>query len=234
MKKPRGAAWVRTMRLSVLAGTIIAGGHAAAISNDAVDAIEALAPAEQRAEALAALRYAPPAPPVSYLPRGPELRRPYLTSSIAPTPARLPRRLLEQRTTPKTTWLQDELTCLSTAIYFEARGESYLGQVGVAQVILNRVASPAYPDTICDVVYQNAHVRNACQFSFACDGIRDVIDEPRAWRWAKRVARSVLFRQNRIVNLREATNYHATYVSPGWAGHMRRLIRIGLHVFYRA
>ncbi|MEL6751247.1 MAG: cell wall hydrolase, partial [Pseudomonadota bacterium] len=63
--------------------------------------------------------------------------------------------------------------CLANGIYFEARGESVQGQKAVAQVILNRVKNPAYPNSICGVVYQNKHMRNACQFSFACDGIRD-------------------------------------------------------------
>jgi spore germination cell wall hydrolase CwlJ-like protein len=170
------------------------------------------------------------------LPEGSSHRRPevFAIPESAPTPARIPRRFLEQRIVPKTTRLFDEFTCLSTAIYFEARGETYLGQVGVAQVILNRVAHPSYPKTICDVVYQAAHLHNKCQFSFACDGVADLIREPRAWRWAKRVARSVLFRNNNIVDLRAATNYHATYVSPRWAGGMRKLLRIGLHVFYKA
>jgi hypothetical protein len=231
---------VRTIRPLVLAGIVTSFLQPAVSANDALDAIAALAPAERHAESWADLRaYAPPAPTLSMLsvlPKTPPRRRPevFAIPTIAPTPARIPRRFLEQRIVPKTTRLQDELQCLSTAIYFEARGESYLGQVAVAQVILNRVAHPAYPKTICDVVYQASHVHNKCQFSFACDGIADVVREPRAWRWAQRVARSVLFRNNSVFNLRRATNYHATYVSPRWARHMRRLAKIGLHVFYQS
>lgn len=234
MSKPRGAAWAGTLVAFALAGTSICCATASA--NDAVDAIEALAPAEQRAESIEWLRaYAPPAPSVSLLPEGPVRRRPevFAIPTVAPMPAHIPRRLLEQRAELKTTRLEDELNCLATAVYFEARGEPYFGQVAVAQVILNRVADPDYPKTICDVVYENSHVHNACQFSFTCDGIADRIREPRAWRWAKRIARSVLFRQNRVIDFTMATNYHASYVSPRWAGQMKMIRRIGLHIFYR-
>ena len=74
-----------------------------------------------------------------------------------------------------------EVKCLATAIYFEARGEPERGQIAVAQVVLNRLKNPAYPNTICAVVYQNKNKRNACQFSFACDGIPDRITNRTAW-----------------------------------------------------
>jgi spore germination cell wall hydrolase CwlJ-like protein len=69
-----------------------------------------------------------------------------------------------------------EQKCLAEGIYFEARGEKVEGQAAVAQVILNRVRNPTFPNTICGVVYQNDTWRNRCQFSFACDGIRDRIN----------------------------------------------------------
>ena len=77
-----------------------------------------------------------------------------------------------------------ELWCLATAIYFEARGESYRGQVAVAQVVLNRVKDHRYPDTICGVVFQNQSRRNSCQFSFACDGIPETINDSKSWAQA--------------------------------------------------
>ena len=83
---------------------------------------------------------------------------------------------------------QKEMNCLAKAIYFEARGEPVKGQQLVAQVVLNRVDSEYYPDTICDVVYQNDHLKNACQFSFACDDVPDRIDEAAAYRLAKKIA----------------------------------------------
>ena len=69
--------------------------------------------------------------------------------------------------------------CLANAVYFESRGESVRGQIAVAQVVMNRVFSPFYPNDVCGVVYQNAHRHNACQFTFACDGIPDIVTEPR-------------------------------------------------------
>lgn len=126
-----------------------------------------------------------------------------------------------------------EKKCLATAIYFEARGEAEQGQKGVAQVILNRVEDDAYPDTICGVVFQNENRRNACQFSFACDGRPDEASEPKAWRKAQHVAEEVLGGENLVQSIRTATHYHATYVHPYWAPKMKRLSKIGRHVFYR-
>ena len=71
-----------------------------------------------------------------------------------------------------------EQKCLANAIYFEARGETLRGQAAVAQVVLNRVRNPAYPETICGVVYQNQNLKNRCQFSFACDGKKDRHRQP--------------------------------------------------------
>jgi spore germination cell wall hydrolase CwlJ-like protein len=124
--------------------------------------------------------------------------------------------------------------CLATAIYFEARGESKRGQAAVAQVILNRASSRGFPSTICGVVYQNANRRNGCQFSFACDGKSDRILERKAWQTANRIASDVLAGRSRIPELVNATHYHARYVSPYWAPKMKRLARIGRHIFYDA
>jgi len=82
--------------------------------------------------------------------------------------------------------------CLANAVYFEARSESFRGQVAVAQVVLNRAFSPFYPNDICSVVYQNAKRRLVSQFTFACDGQRDVITERGAWGRVRRVARRTL------------------------------------------
>ena len=129
----------------------------------------------------------------------------------------------------------NEVKCLATAIYFEARGEPERGRVAVAQVVLNRLKNPAYPSTICGVVYQNKNMRNRCQFSFACDGIPDRIYDHTAWAEAKTLARKVI---NDPKNLFEAdvgtsTHYHATYVRPIWARHMKKMKKIGRHIFYK-
>ncbi|WP_257099046.1 cell wall hydrolase [Pseudovibrio flavus] len=126
-----------------------------------------------------------------------------------------------------------QLRCLAEAIYFEARGEPYDGQVAVAQVVLNRVKNPAYPATVCDVVYQNEHMRNACQFSFACDGQPEAVFPGRAWRQAKAIAAKAVDGEVHLDSVGASTHYHATYVSPKWAPHMKRLRKVGDHIFYR-
>ncbi|TCD16166.1 cell wall hydrolase [Oricola cellulosilytica] len=123
--------------------------------------------------------------------------------------------------------------CLATAIYFEARSEPKAGQAAVAQVILNRVRNDRYPDTICDVVYQNDHMRNACQFSFACDGLPEAVNEKHAWDKAEDVATAVLEGRSLVRDIATATHYHADYVKPYWAPKMKRLSAVGRHIFYR-
>lgn len=126
-----------------------------------------------------------------------------------------------------------EQNCLAEGIYFEARGEPVSGQAAVAQVVLNRVRNPAYPNTICGVVYQNKSWRNRCQFSFACDGIRDRVNSPQSWKTAQDVAIAVSAGKIWFKEVGSSTHYHATYVNPRWARHMKRVGKIGLHIFYR-
>lgn len=127
-----------------------------------------------------------------------------------------------------------ELKCLATAIYFEARGEPEEGQLAVAQVVLNRVKNPAYPDTICGVVYQNKTKRNRCQFSFACDGRADRITDNGAWTRAEELAKKSVEEQSEafLEEVGSATHYHATYVRPRWAGRMKQTDKIGRQIFY--
>jgi spore germination cell wall hydrolase CwlJ-like protein len=126
-----------------------------------------------------------------------------------------------------------EENCLARAIYFEARSESVIGQMAVAKVILNRVKSPDYPNTICGVVYQGSQRRNSCQFSFACDGLPDDIKQPAAWANSKRVAQKALAGDAKVAAmLSGVTNYHADYVKPKWARSMRKAVKIGRHIFY--
>ncbi|MEO9169270.1 MAG: cell wall hydrolase [Aestuariivirga sp.] len=124
-----------------------------------------------------------------------------------------------------------ELTCLAKAVYFEARSESELGQLAVAKVILNRVKNPDFPKTICGVVYQGSEHRNSCQFSFACDGMANRVRSPEAWFRAKRIATRAMA-DDPAIRMLQAVNYHADYVTPRWAKTMKRLIRIGHHIFY--
>ncbi|MGF1659955.1 MAG: cell wall hydrolase [Rubrimonas sp.] len=125
-----------------------------------------------------------------------------------------------------------EWRCLAEAIYFEARGESLAGQMAVAEVILNRVDSARYPSTICSVVMQGAHRRNACQFSYQCDGVLNRITEPDAFTRAGKIAHLMLKGRPRVLT-GAATHYHATYVRPDWARRLVRTARIERHIFYR-
>ena len=126
-----------------------------------------------------------------------------------------------------------ERMCLAKAIYFEARSESLQGQLAVAKVVLNRVRDPRFPNTICGVVYQGAERRNACQFSFACDGKPDYPTNRRYWAKARRLAAKVLRGKVRLPKLDGVAYYHADYVRPAWASVMRPVVKIGRHIFYR-
>ncbi len=128
---------------------------------------------------------------------------------------------------------EKDLWCMATAIYFEARGETYRGQVAVGQVVMNRLAHKIYPKTICNVVFQNQHMRNACQFSFACDGIPETITEPKSWAQAEEIAKGVIDGSLYLTEVGAATHYHATYVYPAWAPRLKKNTKIGQHIFYQ-
>lgn len=126
----------------------------------------------------------------------------------------------------------NDLDCLTQGVYYEARGEGVDGMRAVAQVILNRVRHPAYPKTICNVIYQGAHLRTSCQFSFTCDGSLGRTVEKWAWRRARDVAQAAL---NGYVMpaVGTATSFHTTAVNPRWSGTMTRVTQVGTHVFYQ-
>jgi spore germination cell wall hydrolase CwlJ-like protein len=134
---------------------------------------------------------------------------------------------------PKAAFSESEQHCLTAGIYFEARGEPVKGQAAVSQVILNRVRNPSYPNSICGVVYQNKEWRNRCQFSFACDRITDKVNDPKRWEIASYVARETTEGRIWLKEVGSSTHYHATYVQPKWASAMKKVGRIGLHIFYR-
>jgi N-acetylmuramoyl-L-alanine amidase len=137
------------------------------------------------------------------------------------------------------------LHCLALNIYYEARGSSFADQLAVADVVLNRVDDARYPNTICGVVYQGKQkpswkdpnkmvmVRNACQFSWYCDGKADDPVKGDAWVNAQQIAYlMVILEQHRGIT-EGATHYHATYVSPKWAKQKQLVGRIGQHIYYR-
>jgi spore germination cell wall hydrolase CwlJ-like protein len=123
--------------------------------------------------------------------------------------------------------------CLTEVIYFEARGEVVRGQMAVAQVVLNRAFSGKYPNTVCGVVYQNSHRHLGCQFTFSCDGIRDVVREPDMWERAKVIATEMLDGKLWLPEVGKATHYHAYWVRPSWVREMTKMHKLGVHTFYR-
>ena len=124
------------------------------------------------------------------------------------------------------------LDCLAKAVYYEAASESEGGQQAVAQVVLNRVAHPAYPNTVCGVVYQGSQRRTGCQFTFTCDGSLDRKPSAGAWARALSVARRALSGQV-YAPVGLATHYHTTWVNPYWAPSLAHIGTIGAHRFYR-
>ena len=122
--------------------------------------------------------------------------------------------------------------CLAEAMYFEARGEGLAGQIAVGEVILNRVDSSRYPDSVCEVVSQGSGNGTACQFSYHCDGLDNRINDMLAWDQVGRVAALMLGGRPRILT-DDALYFHNTSVRPSWAKKFVRTARIGQHVFYR-
>lgn len=125
-----------------------------------------------------------------------------------------------------------ERRCLATAIYFEARGEPEHGQIAVGQVILNRVRSPQFPETICGVVYQG-QMAPGCQFSFACDGKTDTPRKDAQWAQAQDLTRKITSGQVWLPEVGYSTFYHANYVNPRWVRDMSKIDKIGRHIFYK-
>lgn len=123
------------------------------------------------------------------------------------------------------------LTCLTQAIYYEAANEPETGKRAVAQVVLNRLRHPAWPNSVCGVVYEGANAR-VCQFSFTCDGSLLRAPMARQWGEARRVAAEALAGAVEP-SVGAATNYHADYVLPRWAFTLGKLTKIGRHIFYR-
>jgi spore germination cell wall hydrolase CwlJ-like protein len=123
--------------------------------------------------------------------------------------------------------------CLANAVYFEARDEPVRAQIAVAQVVLNRVFSPFYPNDVCGVVYQNAHRHLACQFTFACDGKSEAVNEPDAWLRAQRIARDTLDGKLWMPEVAKSTHYHDDWAHPNWVGEMKKMDKLGGLIFYR-
>ncbi len=133
--------------------------------------------------------------------------------------------------TPGTANWSRALKCLTDAIYYEAANEPDDGQRAVAQVIINRMRHPTYPNSICGVIYQGSERTTGCQFSYSCDGSMARVPARPAWLRAQRVAMAALSGYV-YTPIGMATHYHATYVYPYWAPSLNYLGTIGAHRFY--
>jgi spore germination cell wall hydrolase CwlJ-like protein len=124
------------------------------------------------------------------------------------------------------------IDCLTAAVYYEAAGEPLAGQQAVAQVVLNRVRHPAFPKTVCGVVFEGSNLTTGCQFTFTCDGSLARVPQADAWQRARRVAAAALggFVMRTVG---DATHYHADYVVPYWATTMVKISKVGSQIFYR-
>ena len=136
--------------------------------------------------------------------------------------------------------IAEAIMCLALNVYHEAKNQSLAGQIAVAEVVMNRVDDPRYPNNVCDVVKQgltykwkpSVPIRNQCQFSWYCDGKSDVAKEKDAWEESVSVAKGVYYGYLDAY-LEGATHYHAYYVNPSWAETKTYITRIDDHIFYR-
>ena len=123
--------------------------------------------------------------------------------------------------------------CLTEALYFEARSETLEGQFAVGEVILNRVDSRKFPNSVCGVVTQGAHRLHACQFSYNCDGKAEYFSEARAYARSGKLAKLLLDGRARVLT-DGATYYHTSAVNPSWSRSFTKTAQIGTHIFYNA
>ncbi|MDW4499875.1 cell wall hydrolase [Sulfitobacter sp. D35] len=147
-----------------------------------------------------------------------------------PQPVNYSRTWLDAQPDPKG---GPEMRCLAEALYFEARGETVKGQFAVAEVIMNRVKSTRFPGSACAVINQGTGKKFQCQFTYTCDGHKEVIREKKAFERAAKIARLIL--DGHAPRLTDgATHYHTNKVSPRWSRVFTRTASIGVHIFYRA
>ena len=128
--------------------------------------------------------------------------------------------------------VEEEIDCLALTIYFEARGEPRAGREAVAHVVMNRVADPRFPASVCDVVHHSRGEEENCQFSWYCDRLSDRPENRGEWQDALSLARIVYWNGNADPT-GGALWYHAAYVKPIWRRKLERTERIGAHIFYR-
>ncbi len=144
----------------------------------------------------------------------------------------------------KSLTVKKETECLALGLYHEARGEPVVGQYAVGATILNRVRSTAYPNTICKVVFQNEHMRNRCQFSFACDGVSDRPRNKSSYvkmlRLAGHILTNGIAREAKFIGqafhseVSTMTHYHRYDVNPSWSRKLKQVSQLGAHVFFNS
>ena len=157
-----------------------------------------------------------------------------ITSPLSQASAPLNPTFLEFKNPPADR-IPEEVECMAKNIYFEARSEPDQGKIGVALVTLNRVKDPRYPSTVCEVVFQGPMIKKLkrlCQFSWACDGKRDIIRNRKKYKDCLIIASHILNYRRRDIT-HGATHYHANYVNPWWAKKLKKTVEIGNHIFYR-
>ena len=141
--------------------------------------------------------------------------------------------------------LETAFICLALNTYHEAKNQSMIGQIAVAEVVMNRVQDKRFPNSVCEVVKQGPTrpswedpkkeypIKHRCQFSWYCDGKSDIPKNEKAWKKAQDYAYLVLYNRIAIDVTEGATHYHATYVRPSWAKTKKRTTRIEKHIFYK-
>lgn len=144
--------------------------------------------------------------------------------------------------TEETFYSERDIECLALNSYFEARNQGIAGQIAVAQVVLNRVDSPRFPNTICEVIYQGPTytnwkgnempVRDRCHFSWWCDGQSDIPVDVQTYHKILDRVQELLYSDT--VDITDgSTHYHADYVEPDWSKKLERTVTIDDHIFYR-
>ncbi|PKQ00869.1 MAG: cell wall hydrolase [Alphaproteobacteria bacterium HGW-Alphaproteobacteria-13] len=185
----------------------------------------------ERAEA--AVPAPPELPPLAYKPLTPDdalAENAALPFSTAPIERALP--VVVPLTASAFAGRRSAIDCLTAAIYYEAAQESDAGKRGVAQVVLNRARHPAFPNSICGVVYQGAERTTGCQFTFTCDGSLARKPSRAGWDTARMIAIAAM--SGRVEpSVGMATHYHADYVVPYWAASLAKIAQIDHHIFYR-
>jgi spore germination cell wall hydrolase CwlJ-like protein len=148
--------------------------------------------------------------------------------SGTPNPPSLPFVLKTANVTDRTRAIE----CLTSAIYYEAASESLDGQRAVAQVVLNRARHPAYPNSVCGVVFQGSERTTGCQFTFTCDGALARTPHAGLWRQARQIAEAAL--AGAVYKpVGWATHYHTDWVVPYWSSSLVKAAVVGTHIFYR-